>query len=116
MDYNDLTSRDQLKTWKVLATDDVEEDLSGFVQYLLFEKMSEQAANAVIEDFDETLDELEKVAGSSKSVDNPRLARLGYRRLNFKRHNYYFLYRVEGDTAIVEGMYHELQDPNNIMR
>lgn len=47
MDYNDLTSRDQLKTWKVLATDDVEEDLSGFAQYLLFEKMSEQAANII---------------------------------------------------------------------
>lgn len=111
MDY-----RGQLNTWEVLATDDVEEDLSEFVQYLLFDKMSEQAANAVLEDYDETLDELEIVAGSLKTVDNPRLAKLGYRRINFKRHRYYFLYRVEGDTAIVDAMYHELQDPNNVMR
>ena len=74
----------QLKTWKVFATDDVEEDLSEFVQYLLFEKMSEQAANAVLEDYDETLGELEKVAGSLKLVDNPGLASLGYRRIYFK--------------------------------
>ena len=52
-----MDSRDSLKTWKVLATDDVEEDLSEFVQYLLFEKMSKQAADAVLEDYDETLDE-----------------------------------------------------------
>ena len=106
----------QLKTWKVFATDDVEEDLSEFVQYLLFEKMSEQAANAVLEDYDETLGELEKVAGSLKLVDNPGLASLGYRRIYFKRHRYYFLYRVEGDVAIVDAMYHELQDPDNVMR
>ncbi len=111
MDY-----RDQLNTWRVLATDDVEEDLSEFVQYLLFEKMSEQAANAVLEDYDETFDERKRTAGSLKLVDNPRLAKLGYRRINFKRHRYYFLYRVEGGTAIVDAMYHELQDPNNVMR
>ena len=111
MDY-----RGRLHTWKVLVADDVEEDLSEFVHYLLFEKMSEQAANAVLEDYDETLDELESVAGSLKLVDNPRLANLGYRRINFKRHRYYFLYRIEGDTAIVDAMYHELQDPNNVMR
>ena len=111
-----MDSRDSLKTWKVLATDDVEEDLSEFVQYLLFEKMSKQAADAVLEDYDETLDELERVAGSLKPVDNPQLAKLGYRRINFKRHGYYFLYRIEDDTAIVDAMYHELQDPNNVMR
>lgn len=111
-----MDSRDSLKTWKVLATDDVEEDLSEFVQYLLFEKMSKQAADAVLEDYDETLDELERVVGSLKPVDNPRLAKQGYRRINFKRHGYYFLYRIEDDTAIVDAMYHELQDPNNVMR
>ena len=108
--------RGRFNIWRVLATDDVEEDLSEFVQYLLFEKMSEQAAEAVLEDYDETLDELERVAGSLKLVDNPRLAKLGYRRINFKRHRYYFLYRIAGDTAIVDAMYHELQDPDNVMR
>ena len=115
MGCNDQSFNDRLRTWKVFATDDVEEDLSEFVQYLLYEKMSEQAANAVIKDYDETLYELEKVAGSLKLVDNPRLAKLGYRRINFKRHRYYFLYRAEGEIAIVDAMYHVLQDPNNVM-
>lgn len=111
MDYEKKDS-----VWKVLATDDVEKDLSEFVQYLLYEKLSEQAADAVIQDYDDTLEVLERVAGSLKTVDNPRLAKLGYKRINFQRHNYYFLYRIERNTAIVDGMYHELQDQNGIMR
>ena len=55
----------------------------------------------MIDDYDETLDELERVAGSLKLVNNPKLARLGYRRINFKRHRYYFLYRVEGKQLLL---------------
>ena len=105
-----------MRKWTVLATDDVEEDLSEFVRYLLYEKINKQAAEAVLADFDETLSHLENIAGSLKIVDNSRLAKLGYRRINFLHHNYFFLYRVKGDTAIVDGMFHDLQDPNNIMR
>ena len=111
MDYKEKAS-----VWRVMATDDVEEDLSGFVRYLLYEKLSEQAADAVLQDYDDTLDVLERVAGSLKTVDNPQLAKFGYKRINFQRHNYYFLYRLEGDIAIVDGMYHDLQDQNGIMR
>lgn len=34
MDYEE-----RIPVWKVLATDDVEEDLSEFVRYLLYEKL-----------------------------------------------------------------------------
>ena len=102
--------------WKVFATDDVEEDLSEFVRYLLYEKLNEQAADAVIRDYDDTLSVLERVAGSLKTVDNLRLAKFGYKRINFQRYNYYLLFRLEGNTAVVDGMYHDLQDQNGIMR
>jgi hypothetical protein len=47
MDYKEKAS-----VWRVLATEDVEEDLSEFVRYLLYEKLSEQAADAVLQDYD----------------------------------------------------------------
>lgn len=53
MDYKEKAS-----VWRVLATEDVEEDLSEFVRYLLYEKLSEQAADAVLQDYDDTLDVL----------------------------------------------------------
>ena len=35
---------------------------------------------------------------------------LGYRRINFKSHRYFMLYRVEEDKVYVDNVFHELQD------
>ena len=55
-----------MKTWKVVVTDDVQDDLDNFVYYLLVEKLSRQAAKAVLDDYDETIEELSKVEELSK--------------------------------------------------
>ena len=98
--------------YKVMITSDAEADLDGFIRYLLFEK-SDQAASNVLNDFEATKISLSRVAGSLKLCDNPRLRELGYRRINFLSHSYFMLYRVEGDTAVVDNIFHELQDYEN---
>ena len=55
-----------LPIWNVEVTEDVEQDLDNYVYYLLVEKMNDQAATALLDDYDETIDELTKVAGSLK--------------------------------------------------
>lgn len=45
-----------------------------------------------------------------KLCDNLRLRKLGYRRINFERHRYFMLYRIEGERIIVDNIFHELQD------
>lgn len=99
--------------YKVVITPDTEADLDGFIRYLLFEKKSDQAASNVLNDFEITKNNLSRVAGSLKFCDNPRLRELGYRRMNFQSHDYFLLYRVIGDTAIVDNIFHELQDYEN---
>lgn len=42
--------------YKVLITTDAEADLDTFIQYLLFEKKSEQAASNLLNDFGITKD------------------------------------------------------------
>ena len=101
--------------YKVVLTEDAEADLDGFISYLLLEKGSEQAASNVLEDFQATKDNLSRVAGSLKLCENPRLRKLGYRRINFLSHRYFMLYRIEGDMAIVDNIFHELQDYENLM-
>ena len=98
--------------YKVMITSDAEADLDGFIRYLLFEK-SDQAASNVLNDFEATKISLSRVAGSLKLCDNPRLRELGYRRMNFLSHSYFMLYRVEGDTAVADNIFHELQDYEN---
>ncbi len=99
--------------YKVVITSDAEADLDGFLRYLLLEKKSDQAASNVLNDFEATKISLSKVAGSLKLCDNPRLRELGYRRMNFLSHRYFMLFRLKGNTAIVDNIFHELQDYEN---
>ena len=99
--------------YKVVVTEDAEEDLEKFVRYLLFEKKNEQAAKNLLEDFDSTVRSLTLVAGSLKYCENPKFKIEGYKRINFMSHRYFMLYHIEGTTAIVDNIFHELQDYEN---
>ena len=99
--------------YKVYITSDAEEDLDRFIRYLLFDKNNKQAASNLLNDFEATKQSLSLVAGSLKLCDNPALNKLGYRRINFLTHNFFMLYRIEENTAIVDNIFHELQDYEN---
>ena len=96
--------------YKVVVTQDAEEDLERFISYLVLEKKNMQAAQNVLEDYDATIECLKHVAGSLKLCDNPRLRRLEYRRINFLNHRYFMLYRIENNIVYVDNIFHELQD------
>lgn len=99
--------------YKVLVTADAETDLDNFIRYLLFVKKNEQAAKNLLDDFEITKQNLSRVAGSLKDCANPHLKEHGYKRINFMTHRYFILYRIEGDTAIIDNIFHELQDYEN---
>lgn len=99
--------------YKVVLTSDAEEDLNQFIRYLLYEKKNEQAAANVPDDFEVTKQSLSRVAGSLKPCEHPKLKALGYRKIHFLSHRYFMLYRIEGQLAIVDGIFHELQDFEN---
>lgn len=101
--------------YKIVITSDAEADLEGFIRYLLFEKRSEQTVTNLLNDFEVTKRSLSRTAGSLKLCDNPKLKALGYRRINFLSHRYFMLYRIEGNMAIVDNIFHELQDYENTM-
>ena len=87
--------------------------LDGYIEYIQCTLLNEEAAKAVWDDAMDTRDKLAKVAGSLKLCDNKKFQDLGYHRINFLRHRYLMLYRVEGSTAYVEAIYHQLQDYEN---
>ena len=101
--------------YKVILTVDAEEDLDRFIKYLLYEKKNAQAASNLLDDFESTKESLSHVAGSLKRCDNPTLNALGYRKIHFLSHRYFMLYRIEGQLAVVDSIFHELQDYENIM-
>lgn len=101
--------------YRVVITEDAEQDLEHFIQYLLFEKKNRQAATNLLDDFEKTKEELSCVAGSLPNCKNQMLKQRGYKRINFLSHRYFMLYRVEKNVAIVDNIFHELQDCENKM-
>ncbi len=47
--------------------------------------------------------------------DEIRVQSLGYHRINFQKHRYFMLYRIEDDVVYVDDIFHELQDYENRM-
>lgn len=101
--------------YRVIITEDAEEDMDRFINYLLFEKKNDQAASNLMDDFEDTIITLTHAAESFKVCENQHLMELGYRRINFKSHRYFMLYRVEDGTVYVDNVFHELQDYENRM-
>ena len=99
--------------YKIKVTVDAEEDLENYIKYLIYEKKSKQAAKNVLDDFESTKESLKYVAGSLKLCDNPRLKKLGYRRINFLNHRYFMLYRVDDNVVFIDRSFHDLQDYEN---
>lgn len=102
--------------YNVIITEDAEQDLDQFLYYLIYEKKNEQAAKSLLDDFETTVNLLSHVAASLKYCDNPKLREYEYRRINFCSHRYFMLYRVDGNLAIVDNIFHELQDYENILQ
>ena len=102
--------------YRVLITPDAENDLEEFVKYLVIDKKNKQAAENLLKDFELTLENLERVAGSLRYCDNPRLSELGYKKIHFIAHRYFLLFRLEGNKAVVDAVFHELQDYENKIR
>lgn len=102
--------------YKVVVTKDAEEDMDKFIQYLIVEKKSMQAAQNVLNDYDATVECLKHVAGSLKLCENPRLQMQEYRRINFLNRRYFMMYRIVDNIVFVDNIFHELQDYEDKMR
>ena len=100
--------------YEVIFSAEAQEHFRKILHYLIFELQSDQAASRVADDMEETTARLSTVAGSLKLCDHPRLRALGYRTIHFRRHKYFMLYKVVGSEAHVLGIFHDLQDYENI--
>ena len=90
-----------------------EEQYDNILDYLANVKKNLQAVNGVIDDFDYAVEQLENLADTFGYCQDERLRAMGFHKLHFKSHRYLFVYRINGDRVIIEGMYHELQDYEN---
>ena len=77
--------------------------------------MSKRIKN-LVNDYRETRKKLEIVAGSLKDPDSEKLKVRRLKRINFLKHDYFLLYRIDGSAVYVTNMFHSLEDYENKLR
>lgn len=102
--------------YEVILSTRAQEHFREIIDYLLYKLQNRQAAVSVADDFDDTIVRLSHVAGSLKLCDDSLLRAQGYRTIHFRKHRYLMVYTIDGDKVCVEGIYHDLQDYENILR
>ena len=90
-----------------------EKQYDKILSYIAYELKNPQALQNVMDDFDDTIAKLEEMADSFGYCNSERLKEMGLHKIVFVKHRYVFVYRVNGRSVIVEGMYHEMQDYEN---
>lgn len=75
--------------------------------------MSIQAAQALFDDYRATKQHLADVAGAIKEPESEKMKLRRLKRINFLKHNYFFLFRINGDNAEIVAMFHGLEDYEN---
>lgn len=84
-----------------------------YVRYILKNPI---AAEKVIQDAEKTMNKLTYLAESLKLCEEPELAIQGYRVIFFQKHDYVMLYRVDENTVYIDGIFHQLQNYQNIFK
>ncbi|MCM1234709.1 MAG: type II toxin-antitoxin system RelE/ParE family toxin [Ruminococcus flavefaciens] len=102
--------------YKVEISDLADRQYDKFLNYIYNVLMNPQAAVSIMQDFDDTIKILEEQADSLGYCNSERLRKLGFHKIHFQRHRYLLVYRIRQEIVIVEGMYHELQDYENVIR
>ena len=92
------------------TTPGFEKKIKERVTYIAKELKNPIAAKAVWEDYKDTRRSLAQNAGIIQEPDNAVLKELKLRRINFRSHNYFLLYRIEDGRAIITDVFHFLED------
>ena len=102
-----------MKKYKVLVAPRAKKDVKKYVSYLRNVRLSMQAAQALFDDYRSTKKRLADICKYIGEPESEKLKQRGLKRINFTRHNYFFLFRVKGDTVEIVAMFHGLEDYEN---
>ena len=100
--------------YKVIIMPPARRRLEMYIYYTIETLKNKPAAKAILADARDTRKRLSLTADSLRVCENPLLAKYGYRKIYFAKHRFLMIYRIQDNTVIVDGMFHELQDYEGI--
>ena len=106
-----------MKTWRVEVTPGVEERLTAILEYISRDPLhNPDAALSVYLDFESTVRQIGLMGDRIPVGSHPIMRERQLRRINFERHRYYLIYRLNGEAAQVVRIGHFLEDADGVLR
>lgn len=102
-----------MKTYRVVITKQAQNDLRTKLAYIRNRLKNPQALRNVYEDYRETRKELEQTAGIIHEPESDALRSRNLKRINFRRHNYFMLFRMKDDRVEITNIFHGTEDFEN---
>lgn len=105
-----------MKKYRVVATKQAQKDLRQKLAYIRNHLKNPQAVQSVYSDYKETRAALAKNAGSIHEPTSEKMKERDLRRINFRKHNYFMLFRVVENRAEITNIFHGSEDYENKLR
>jgi plasmid stabilization system protein ParE len=99
--------------YNVVISELAQEQYDDILDYICNTLQNPQAVKSIMQDFDSTRELLKTQASNYGYCNSERLRDLKFYKLHFLKHRYIFVYRINNNTVVIEGIYHELQDYEN---
>ena len=99
-----------MKRYNVKITSDAKRDMDRILAYLSDVLRNGQAVRNVWQDYLDTREALSRTAGLKPDPDSPALRARGLKRIEFRRHDYFLLFKIVGDDVFITNVFHTLED------
>ena len=105
-----------MKEYKAVITKQAQANLRGKLAYILDRLKNPQAVQSVYNDYKLTRIALEEAADTIREPDSMELKRRDLKRINFRTHNYFMLFRIRNDRVEITNIFHDSEDFENKLR
>lgn len=105
-----------MKRYRVVLTKQARDDLRRKLAYIRDHLKNPQAVQGVYDDYRRTAVALAEVAGTVREPDSDKLRERGLKRINFRAHNYFMLFRIRDDRVEIIDIFHGSEDFENKLR
>lgn len=105
-----------MKKYRVVITKQAQADLRGKLAYIRDRLRNPQAVQSVYDDYKLTRKTLGETAETICEPNNMELKRRDLKRINFRTHNYFMLFRFREDRVEITNIFHGSEDFENKLR
>lgn len=105
-----------MKKYKVVITKQAQDDLRGKLAYIRDHLKNPQAVQSVYNDYKLTRIALEEAAETIREPDSVELKKRDLKRINFRTHNYFMLFRIRDNRVEITSIFHGSEDFENKLR